>query len=65
MAYTRTVTVVDHEVFVRTVEVPDEIPAEPFTAITGGRATAAFTAAGGLLVVALALMPAITALFHQ
>ncbi|KQQ28737.1 MULTISPECIES: hypothetical protein [unclassified Frondihabitans] len=64
MSFTRTVTVIDHEVVVRTVEVPDEAPAQTFTAITGGRRTAAFTAAGGLFVIALALMPAVTAAFH-
>ena len=64
MSFTRTVTVIDHEVYVRTVEVPDESPTEAFTAITGGRRTAAFTAAAGLFVVALALMPVLTAVLH-
>ncbi|AMM19121.1 hypothetical protein AX769_01945 [Frondihabitans sp. PAMC 28766] len=65
MTITRTVTVRDHEVYVRTIEVPDETPAtEPFTAITGGRRTAALTAAGGVLVVVLALMPEIVRIFH-
>lgn len=65
MTTTRTVTVRDHEVFVRTVEVPDETPAsEPFTAITGGRRAAAFTAAGGIFVIVLALMPVIVSIFH-
>jgi hypothetical protein len=63
MSVTRTVTVHDHEVTVRTVEVPEE-KAEAFTAITGGRRTAALTAAVGLLVVVVALMPAFVGLFH-
>lgn len=66
MTTTRTITVRDHEVSVRTVTVTDEVSAgiEPFTAITGGRRTAAFTAAGGLFVVALALMPLLVNVFH-
>lgn len=65
MTTTRTITVRDHEVFVRTVTVPDEAPAEaPFIAITGGHRTAAWTAAGVLLVAAVAFMPSIVALFH-
>lgn len=65
MTMTRTITVTDHEVLVRTVEVIDEAPVqEPFTAITGGPATAAYTAAAGALVLVVAFMPAITALFH-
>lgn len=63
MSITRTITVHDHEVTVRTVETPDEA-SEPFTAITGGRRTAAFTAAAGLFVVVLAVMPAVVQLFH-
>jgi hypothetical protein len=63
MSISRTVTVHDHEVTVRTVEVPDE-KAEPFTGITGGRRTAAGTAALGVFVVVLAVMPAIVNLFH-
>ena len=67
MATTRTITVHDHEVFVRVVEVPDEIssvPAVPFTAITGGSRTMAYTAALGVLTLAVALMPTIVGLFH-
>ncbi|ARC58148.1 hypothetical protein AS850_13775 [Frondihabitans sp. 762G35] len=64
MTTTRTITVHDHEVSVRTVVVPDEPKAAPYTAITGGRRTAAWTVAVGALVVAVALMPALTALFH-
>jgi hypothetical protein len=63
MSITRTVTVHDHEVTVRTVEVPDD-DHQPFTAITGGRRVAAFTAAAGALVVAIAVMPAVVQLFH-
>ncbi|BDZ48089.1 hypothetical protein GCM10025867_03300 [Frondihabitans sucicola] len=63
MSLTRTVTVHDHEVTVRTVEVPDE-KTESFTAITGGRRTAALTAAAGVFVVVLALMPEVVRLFH-
>ncbi|GAA4679220.1 hypothetical protein [Frondihabitans cladoniiphilus] len=63
MTMTRTVTVHDHEVTVRTVEVPDEKP-EAFTAITGGRRTAACTAAVGVLVVVVAVMPVAVNLFH-
>ncbi|RKR76198.1 hypothetical protein [Frondihabitans australicus] len=65
MSITRTITVRDHEVTVRTVEVPDEAPArEPFTAITGGRRTAAWTAAVALFVAAVALMPTVVAAFR-
>jgi hypothetical protein len=65
MTTTRTITVRDHEVFVRTVTVPDEGPSDaPFTAITGGHRTAAWTAAAALLVGVAAFMPSIVALFH-
>ncbi|GAA4267234.1 hypothetical protein [Frondihabitans peucedani] len=63
MSITRTITVRDHEVTVRTVEEPDA-HAEPFTAITGGRRTAAVTAVAGVLVVVVAVMPAVVQLFH-
>ncbi|MCU1527042.1 MAG: hypothetical protein JWP75_805 [Frondihabitans sp.] len=64
MTTTRTVTVHDHEVFVRTIEVPDEVSQASFSEITGGRRTAAITASVGILVVVVALMPTITNFFH-
>jgi hypothetical protein len=66
MSTTRTITVRDHEVYVRTIEVPDEKPAKraPYTAITGGHRTAVWTAAAGILVLVVALMPTFVGLFH-
>jgi hypothetical protein len=64
MATTRTVTVHDHEVFVRVIEEPEETSHARFRGITGGRRTAALTAAAGILVVVVAFMPTITGFFH-
>lgn len=69
---TRTVTVRDHEAFVRTVTIdtPDVADATKgkreaeYTAITGGRRTAALTVVVGVVVVVVALLPAIAQLIH-
>jgi hypothetical protein len=62
MATTRTITVHDHEVVVRTVEVPDETV--PNALFRGGRRGTVFAVGIAGTIAAAALLPAIVDALH-